>query len=93
MSSLVAEIAQAMRDRSAMPKMPDALTLDEGYSIQRQVVETLADGSVAGIKAGMTAEGPQKMFGLTHPLVGSLYQWGRLDPGTSFQSFPGVSLE
>lgn len=82
-----------MREKSAMPKMPDELTVDEGYAIQRQVVDALADGSIAGIKAGMTAEGPQKMFGLTHPLVGSLYQWGRLDSGCSFQSLPGVSLE
>lgn len=76
-----------------MPKMPQALTLEEGYAIQKDVVTVLADGPVAGIKAGMTAAGPQKMFGLTHPLVGSLYSWGRLEPGTSFASLPGVSLE
>lgn len=93
MSSLVSEIASAIREKQPLPKMPDALTLEEGYAIQRELVETLADGPLAGIKAGMTAPGPQKLFGLTHPLVGSLYRWGRRESGTSFESKPGVSLE
>lgn len=93
MSSLVSDIAESIREKLPLPKMPDALTLDEGYVIQRELVETLADGPLAGIKAGMTAPGPQKLFGLTHPLVGSLYAWGRRESGTSFKSFRGVSLE
>lgn len=93
MSSLVSEIAQAIREKHPLPKMPDGLTLEEGYAIQRELVETLADGPLAGIKAGMTAPGPQKLFGLTHPLVGSLYKWGRMESGASMESRPGVSLE
>lgn len=73
--------------------MPKGMSLDEAYATQQQLVELISDGPTAGLKAGMTAPGPQKLFGLTHPLIGSLYSWGRLESGTEFPSKPGVSLE
>ncbi len=73
--------------------MPENLSLDEAYDLQKQVVEALADGPVAGLKAGTTAKAAQELFGLTHPLIGSLYTWGRLESGATIKSQPGVSLE
>lgn len=73
--------------------MPKGLTLDEAYATQKQLVDHISDGPTAGLKAGMTAPGPQKLFGLTHPLIGSLYAWGRLESGVEFPSKQGVSLE
>lgn len=93
MAELVLAIAQAIRNRSAFPKMPTELTLDEAYQLQRQLVESVSDGPVAGLKAGMTAPAGQKSFGLTHPLIGSLYSWGRLSPGTHLRFEEGVNLE
>ena len=69
------------------------MSLDEAYDIQSQLVNAISDGPTFGLKAGMTAKGPQKLFGLNHPLIGSLYSWGKLEPGAEIQSLPGVSLE
>ena len=93
MADLVAEMAAAIRTGETLPKMPPGLTLDEAYALQKQVVAAVSGGGVAGLKAGMTAAAGQQAFGLTHPLIGSLYQAGRLAPGASFASAPGVSLE
>ena len=90
---LVSELAHAIRNRSTLPAMPAELSLDEAYAIQKQVVEALADGAVAGWKAGMTAPAGQAAFGLTHPLIGSLYRWGRLENGAAIDAITGVKLE
>ncbi|MDE0419776.1 MAG: hypothetical protein OXK76_02675 [Gammaproteobacteria bacterium] len=93
MGDLVANMAAAIRDGGLLPKMPAGLTLEDAYALQQKVVAAVADGTVAGLKAGMTAAAGQQAFGLTHPLIGSLYESGRLAPGVSFPSAPGVSLE
>ena len=93
MSELVDNMAAAIQSGGPLPKMPAGLGLDEAYAIQKNVVRAVAGGAVAGLKAGMTAAAGQRQFGLLHPLVGSLYAAGRLAPGASFASAPGVSLE
>lgn len=93
MGDLVDGMAAAIRDGGLLPKMPAGLTLEEGYEIQKKVVAAVSGGSVAGLKAGMTAAAGQQAFGLTHPLIGSLYESGRLAPDVSFPGAPGVSLE
>ena len=93
MGNLVEGMAAAIRDGGSLPKMPAGLTLEAGYEIQQKVVAAVAGGTVAGLKAGMTAAAGQQAFGLTHPLIGSLYESGRLAPGAAFPSAPGVSLE
>ena len=90
---VVAAIASAIRAGRTLPKMPAHLGLADAYAMQQQVVAAVAGGAVSGLKAGMTAPAGQRAFGLTHPLIGSLYEHGRCAPGVSFASQPGVSLE
>ena len=86
-------IASAIRAGQTLPKMPAHLGLAEAYAMQQQVVAAVSGGAVSGLKAGMTAPAGQRAFGLTHPVIGSLYEHGRCAPGVSFASSPGVSLE
>ena len=91
-TALAANMAAAIRARSPLPKMPAGLGMEDAYAMQRQVVAAVS-GAVSGLKAGMTAAAAQRAFGLTHPVIGSLYEHGRLAPGAAFASAPGVSLE
>ena len=93
MGEIVDGMAAAIRDGGALPKMPTELSLEDAYALQKRVVDAVAGGAVAGLKAGMTAAAGQQAFGLTHPLIGSLYESGRLSSGATFPSAPGVSLE
>ena len=93
MTKLAADLAAAIKAGSKLPKMPAGLSLDDAYALQREVVNAVAGDAIAGLKAGMTAKAGQQAFGLTHPLVGSLYQAGRLAPGATFETGSGVSLE
>ena len=93
MTALVDKMADAVRTRSSLPKMPSQLSIDEAYALQRELVSKVSDGPVRGLKAGMTAKAGQQAFGLTHPLIGSLYQWGELKPNVSIDAAEGVSLE
>ena len=86
-------MAAAIRAGEPLPKMPAELDLNAAYDLQKQVVAAVAGNAIAGLKAGMTAAAGQQAFGLTHPLIGSLYVHGRCAPGITFESGPGVSLE
>ena len=86
-------MAAAIRAGEPLPKMPAGLDLNAAYDLQKQVVAAVAGSAIAGLKAGMTAAAGQQAFGLTHPLIGSLYVHGRCAPGITFESGPGVSLE
>lgn len=90
---LVADMAVAIRDGGTLPRMPENLGIDEAYELQKAVVAAVSGGSAAGLKAGLTAPVAQAQFGVTHPLIGSLYQQGRMVPGVSFPGAPGVVLE
>ena len=90
---LAGSIAAAVRARRSLPKFPAGLGLDEAYALQQRVVDAVAGARVAGLKAGMTAPAGQRAFGLSHPLIGSLYERGRLVSGAVFATGPGVSLE
>lgn len=90
---LASALASAIRNRDSFPAMPSDLSLDDGYDLQKLVVEAVADGDIAGWKAGMTAPAGQAAFGLKHPLIGSLYRWGRLENGATVDMVPGVKLE
>ena len=92
-TQLVIDLAASVRSRTTLPAMPEDLSLEEGYEIQRQLVTELAEGPVAGWKAGMTAAAGQAAFGLTHPLIGSLYAWGRLENGAQIDAVTGLKLE
>ena len=91
--SLASAMAAAIRDGGALPRLPANLGIDEAYELQKAVVAAVSGGSVAGLKAGLTAPAAQAQFGVTHPLIGSLYPQGRMAPGVAFPSAPGVVLE
>ena len=93
MRDIAGAMAAAILAGEPLPKMPSGITLDEAYALQKHVVAAVSQGAVAGLKAGITAAAGQQAFGLTHPLIGSLYESGRLAPGATFASAPGVSLE
>ena len=93
MADLTERLAAAIRAGRTLPKMPAGLGLEDAYAIQKRVVAAVSEGAVAGLKAGMTAAAGQRAFGLTHPLIGSLYAHGRCASGVSFASGTGVSLE
>ena len=93
MDSLIDAMAVATRDGGTLPKMPDSLTLDEAYEIQKALVAAVAGDAVAGRKAGMTAAAARQQYGIDHPLLGTLFAAGRMAPGASFSSAPGVMLE
>lgn len=93
MGDIVDGMAAAIRDGGILPKMPGGLSLEDAYELQKKVVGAASGGAVAGLKAGMTAAAGQQAFGLTHPLIGSLYESGRLSSGATFPGAPGVSLE
>ena len=93
LDSLVENMAAATRSGGTLPKMPAGLTLDEAYEIQKALVAAIAGDAVAGRKAGMTALASRKQFGIDHPLLGTLFAAGRMAPGISFPSAPGVMLE
>ena len=92
-ANLASALASAIRNRKTFPAMPENLSLDDGYAIQKLVVDAVADGAIAGWKAGMTAPAGQAAFGLKHPLIGSLYEWGRLENGATVDMAPGIKLE
>ncbi len=93
MEGLASDMAAAIRNGGTLPRMPANLGIDEAYALQKAVVAAVSGGSVAGLKAGLTAAAAQAQFGVTHPLIGSLYERGRLAPGVSLDSAPGVMLE
>ncbi len=93
MSELVENLARAIRDRTTFPPMPENLSLDDAYAMQAEVVQAVSRGAIAGYKAGLTAPAGQAQFGIDHPLIGVLYNSGRMQSGVSFSSGPGVMLE
>ena len=93
MDRLIDAMAAATRAGETLPKMPAGLTFDEAYEIQKALVAAVAGDAVAGRKAGMTALAAREQFGIAHPLLGTLFATGRMSPGVSFPSAPGVMLE
>ena len=93
MSQLLGSLARAIKDRTTFPPMPENLTLNDAYAMQAELVQAVSGGAIAGYKAGLTAAAGQAQFGIDHPLIGVLYESGRLQSGVSFSSGPGVMLE
>ena len=93
MSELIESIATAVKGRGAIPALPAGLTMDDAYEMQAALVRAVAGDAIAGYKAGLTAPAGQAQFGIDHPLIGVLYEAGRLESGATFVGGPGVSLE
>ena len=81
MSALAEQIAEAIRSHQPLPVFPKGLSLTDGYDIQREVATLVAPNGFAGIKAGVTSEKLQSIFGIDHALLGRLYRQGHLKTG------------
>ena len=93
MDELIAQIVNALQTRTTLPKFPNSLTVTEAYEIQHHVVSNLGSDSVVGIKAGLTSKGSQEAFGISDPVLGRIFEFGRLFSGTSFKETTGGFLE
>ena len=91
--SLAKDLSRAIAERNAMPRFPADLSLEDAYELQKEVVRGVARGPIAGLKAGATAKGAQDLFGITHPLIGCLYSWGKLESGVTIAATTGLKLE
>lgn len=80
-------MAAAASGGTPFPDVADALPTAEAYALQRRVVALQrADGaSVAGFKAGLTDESTWPRFGATAPVVGVLFEAGKLRGGAAIE--------
>ena len=74
MNELIESMAAAVRAGSALPPMPEGLTIEAAYEVQEALVRAVAGDALAGYKAGLTAPAGQAQFGIDQPLVGALYE-------------------
>ena len=93
MNQLAKEIAAAIKAGRSLPKMPVNLGIREAYELQKAVVDEVAGGELAGLKAGLTAPSMREQFGVSESLIACLYESGRMMPGVRFASSPGVMIE
>lgn len=93
MDELISKIVLALQTRSTLPQFPASLTVTEGYELQDRVVAQIGAGSIAGIKAGLTSSGSQNSFGISHPVLGRIFESGRLFSGATIKSTSGGFLE
>ena len=83
MNDLAKQIAGAIRAHQPLPTFPEGLSLAEGYELQLEVAHLVDPRGFAGIKAGVTSEQLQGIFGIDHALLGRLYQHGQLKSGAT----------
>lgn len=91
--NLSSQIANAIRTRSLLPRFPNSLSVADAYEIQHQVTTNLGVDSIVGIKAGLTSKGSQESFGIAHPVLGRIFDSGRIFPRSSFETTSGGFLE
>lgn len=90
--SMVEEVADAIASRRPLPELrcPD---LASGYQFQRKLTAHINGGLPCDLKAGVTSAEVQQHFGLSGPLVGSLYIRGKLHSGCEVVVTDGQELE
>ena len=90
---LISSIARAIESRTQLPPIDVELTLSDAYGLQHQLTKQLSPEGRGGIKAGVTAPGAQKHFGVDHGLIGSLYGGSQLEDGCRLPFVRGRMLE
>ncbi len=83
MSALAQQIAEAILNHQPLPVFPEGLTLANGYELQSEVASLVSPNGFAGIKAGVTSEQLQAIFGIDHALLGRLYRHGHFESGAT----------
>lgn len=92
-SDLAAALAQSIETHAPLPEVPRRFTLDDAYAIQHRVTALRCPHGAGGIKAGVTAERLQRLLGIDHALLGSLYGDARLAPGAVIAPLEGRLVE
>lgn len=72
-AEFVQEIVDAILSGSAWPAFEQELDLEAGYRLQHLITSGVSGQGVGGVKAGVTARPIQKLLGLDHALIASLY--------------------
>lgn len=93
LQKLSSQIANAIRTGSILPKFPVALTVAAAYEIQHEVIVNLGVDSIVGVKAGLTSKGSQESFGIAHPVLGRIFESGRMFSRSTFETTSGAFLE
>lgn len=91
--SLSLQIANALRTRSVLPEFSSSLSISDAYTVQHQVVSNLGSDSIIGVKAGLTSKGSQESFGISHPVLGRIFESGREFSESSIETTSGGFLE
>ena len=86
-------LADAIKNHEAVPKMPETGSLEEAYALQVAVTEKRATNGIGGIKAGVTAEPVQQLFGLNHALIASLYEDSKYENNAKLPFLEGRGVE
>lgn len=89
--TLAQQLDHAVANREKLPKFPQ-LNMDAAYKVQAAFTQ-MADGGLAGFKAGLTTPQLQEIFGLDAPLLGRLFNRGRLAKDCELPYVAGVGLE
>ncbi len=95
MTQLFAENAAKLlinaREQNTLIELPDTIkpnTLEDGYSIQDQIIKNM-DVPFIGWKVAITSDELMKMVGVTEPVSGPLFsQWAHLEPHTITNGSP-----
>lgn len=89
--ALVQQLDSAVLNRAKLPKFPQ-LSLADAYGVQTAFT-VIAEGGLAGFKAGITTPNLQAYFGLDGPVLGRLFNRGRLEKNCILPYIAGVNLE
>jgi len=90
--TLIQQLDISVAKREKLSGFPENLSLDEAYEIQAAFTQ-MADGGLAGFKAGVTTPNLQAYFGLDGPLMGRLFNRGRLSGNCELPYISGVNIE
>jgi len=92
-SEFASELAAAIETQTEWPAFETQLDLDEAYSLQHEVTRLHAGSNVGGIKAGVTDPNIQKLLGLDHALLGSLYGSSQHQAGSTIPYLESRMIE
>lgn len=90
---LTLSLARAIKGGQTLPQLPTNIDVDGAYRLQHEVTRTVSPGSIAGIKAGVTAKPVQQFLALDHALIASLYKDTCLASGAQLSWLEGRKIE
>ena len=93
MTIFAEKLAEAIRGHRPLPDFNESMTLEDGYELQKEVANLVSPIGFAGIKAGVTSRELQQAFGINHPLLGRLYEQGRLTSGARIKFIDNQIIE